>query len=107
MEDFDTNKIRTTNRTGPDHKLIVRMATAFNRLLTERNGANDFAADAWRHLRQHDLIKANTNNHVVFDSDGTGFTQIITANTRQVRDNLLRLKIIPKDIDHFLKLLTN
>lgn len=46
VEDFDTGEVRTTDRAGPNHELIVRMATAFNRLLAERGGANDFAADA-------------------------------------------------------------
>ena len=52
LEDFDTGEVRTTDRAGPNHELIVRMATAFNRLLAERGGANNFAADAWRHLRR-------------------------------------------------------
>ena len=39
LEDFDTGEVRTTDRAGPDHELIVRMATAFNRLLAERGGA--------------------------------------------------------------------
>ena len=57
LEDFDTGEVRTTDRAGPHHELIVRMATAFNHLLAERDGANDFAADAWRHLRERGLTE--------------------------------------------------
>ena len=38
VEDFDTGEVRTTDRGGPAYELIVRMATAFNRLLAERGG---------------------------------------------------------------------
>ena len=107
VEDFDTGEVRTTDRAGPDHELIVRMATAFNRLLAERDGANNFAADAWRHLRQRGLVETGASGHVVFDSGGTGFTQVMAANARQVRDGLLRLGIAPEDIDRFLELLTD
>ena len=107
LEDFDTGEVRTTDRAGPDHELIVRMATAFNQLLGERDGANDFAADAWRHLRDRGLIETGASGHVVFDCGGSGFTQVMAANARQVRDGLLRLEIAPEDIDRFLQLLTD
>jgi hypothetical protein len=107
VEDFDTGEVRTTDRGGPDHELIVRMATAFNRLLAERDGANDFAADAWRHLRQRGLVETGASGHVVFDSGGTGFTQVMAANARQVRDGLLGLGIAPDDFARFLELLTD
>jgi hypothetical protein len=106
-EDFDTGEVRTTDRAGPDHELIVRMATAFNRLLAERGGANNFAADAWRHLRQRGLDETGASGHVVFNSGGTGFTQVMAANTRQVRDGLLGLGIAPDDIARFLDVLEN
>ncbi len=107
VEDFDTGEVRTTDRAGPDHELIVRMATAFNRLLAERGGANDFAADAWRHLRQRGLLETGASGHVVFNSGGTGFTQVMAANARQVRDGLVGLGIAPDDIDRFLEVLTD
>jgi SAM-dependent methyltransferase len=107
VEDFDTGEVRTTDRAGPDHELIARMATAFNRLLAERGGANNFAADAWRHLRQRGLLETGASGHVVFDSGGTGFTQVMAANARQVRDGLLGLGISTDDIDRFLELLTD
>ena len=107
VEDFDTGEVRTTDRAGPEHELIVRMATAFNRLLAERAGASDFAADAWRHLRHRGLVETGASGRVVFDSGGSGFTQVMAANARQVRDGLLRLGIGPEDIDRFLELLTD
>ena len=33
LEDFDTAEVRTTDRDGPDHELIARVAVAFNGLL--------------------------------------------------------------------------
>ena len=105
LEDFDTGEVRTTDRAGPDHELIVRMASGFNRLLAERDGANDFAADAWRHLRRRGLVETGASGHVVFDCGGTGFTQVMAANARQVRDGLVRLGIDAKDIDRFLEML--
>ena len=107
LEDFDTGEVRTTDRGGTDHELIVRMTTAFNRLLAERGGANDFAADAWRHLRQRGLVDTGASGHVAFNSGGTGFTQVMAANARQVRDGLIGLGIPSEDIDRFLQLLTD
>ncbi len=107
VEDFDTGEVRTTDRAGPDHELIVRMATAFNRLLAERGGANDFAADAWRHLRERGLVETGASGHVAFDSGGAGFTQVMAANARQVRDGLVGLGIGPDDIARFLDVLSD
>ena len=107
LEDFDTGEVRTTDRSGPDHELIVRMATAFNRLLAERGGANDFAAGAWRHLRQRGLAETGASGHVEFSSGGTGFTQVMAANARQVREGLVGLGITPDDIDRFLEVLAD
>jgi SAM-dependent methyltransferase len=107
LEDFDTGEVRTTDRGGPDHELIVRMQTAFNRLLAERDGANNFAADAWRHLRERGLAETGASGHVAFNSGGTGFAQVMAANARQVREGLVGLGIAPDDIDHFLEVLTN
>lgn len=106
LEDFDTREVRTTDRAGPDHELIVRMATAFNRLLAERDGANDFAADAWRLLRDRGLVETGASGSVVFDSGGTGFTQVMAANARQVRDGLVGVGIAPAEIDRFLEVLS-
>ena len=105
LEDFDTGEVRTTDRLGPHHELIVRVATAFNRLLATRGGANDFAADALRHLRQRGLLDSGASGHVSFDFGGHGFAQVLAANTRQVRDGLIALSITPDDLDRFLELL--
>ena len=107
VEDFDTGEVRTTDRDGPHHDLIARMATAFNRLLGERGGASDFAADAWRHLRQRGLVDTGASGHVVFDMGGEGFAQVTAANARQVSDGLLALGISAEDIDHFIDVLSD
>jgi hypothetical protein len=83
------------------------MATAFNRLLAGRGGANDFAADAWRHLRQRGLLGTGASGHVAFDSAGQGFARVMAANTRQVRDDLVASGIAPADIDRFLEVLVD
>ena len=107
VEDFDTAEVRTTDRAGPQHELIVRMATAFNHLLAERGGANDFAANAWRHLRERGLTDTGASGHVVFDRGGEGFTQVMAANARQVRDGLSALGITAEEIDRFLEVLAD
>ena len=107
VEDFDTGEVRTTDRDGPHHDLIARMATVFNRLLGERGGASDFAADAWRHLRQRGLVDTGASGHVVFDMGGEGFAQVTAANARQVSDGLLALGISAEDIDHFIDVLSD
>lgn len=107
VEDFDTGEVRTTDRDGPNHELIVRMAGAFNRLLAERGGANDFAANAWRYLRTRGLVETGASGHVTFDSGGTGFAQVMAANARQVRDGLVGLGIASSDMDRFLQVLAD
>ena len=107
VEDFDTGEVRTTDRDGPDHELIVRMATAFNRLLAERGGASDFAADAWRHLRQRGLVETGASGHVVFDAGGAGYTQVTAANVRQVHEGFRGLGVAPEDVERFLELLAD
>ena len=107
MEDFDTGEVRTTDRGGPEHELIVRMATAFNRLLAGRDGANNFAADAWRHLRDRGLVETGASGHVVFDRGGDGYTQVTAANVRQVYDGFLGIGIAADDVDRFLVLLAD
>lgn len=105
LEDFDTGEVRTTDRAGPHQDLIVRVATAFNRLLAERDGANDFAADAWRHLRQRGLTETGASGHVVFNRGGEGFTQVMAANARQVGDGLSRLGVSAEEVEQFLAIL--
>ncbi len=107
VEDFDTGEVRTTDRGGPHHELIARMATAFNRLLAERGGASDFAADAWRLLRQRGLVNTGASGHVVFDIGGEGFAQVTTANARQVSDGLVALGVSVEDIEHFIEVLSD
>lgn len=101
LEDFDTGEVRTTDRSGPDHELIVRMAEAFNRLLGERGGVTEFAAGAWRLLRERGLVDTGASGHVAFSPGGTGWAQVMTANARQVRDDLVRQGIQPHEIDRF------
>ncbi len=107
LEDFDTGEVRTTDRAGPEQELIVRMATAFNKLLAERDGANNFAADAWRHLIERGLTETGASGHVVFDRGGDGFTQVMAANARQVSDDLARLGIAAEDVERFLEVLAD
>jgi SAM-dependent methyltransferase len=107
IEDFDTREVRTTDRSGPHHDLIVRMATAFNRLLATRGGANDFAAGAFRHLRDRGLVEVGASGHVAFDTGGQGFARVMAANAKQVRDGLVAIGIPPADIDQFLDVLAD
>ncbi len=107
VEDFDTGEVRTTDRDGPDHELIARMASAFNRLLAERGGATDFAADAWRHLRRRGLVNTGASGHVVFNVGGDGFAQVTAANAHQVHDGLVALGISAEDIEHYIEVLSD
>ena len=107
LEDFDTRDVRTTDRSGPHHELIVRMAAAFNSLLAARGGANDFAAGALRHLRNRGLVDVSASGHVAFDTGGQGFARVMAANARQVRDGLVAIGIPPADIDELLDVLAD
>jgi SAM-dependent methyltransferase len=107
LEDFDTGEVRTTDRRGPHHGLIVRVAKAFNQLLAQRGGANDFAADAWRSLRERGLVDTGASGHVSFDFGGTGFAQVVAANARQVRDGLLGLGLTPDELDRFVEVVSD
>ena len=73
VEDFDTGEVRTVDRAGPDHELIVRVAQAFNRLLATRGAVNDFAANALRILRGQGLEGTGASGHVAIDHGGTGW----------------------------------
>jgi SAM-dependent methyltransferase len=103
VEDFDTGEVRTVDRAGPEHELILRVAQAFNRLLGTRGGASDFAANAVRTLRQHGLEGTGASGYVAIDQGGTGWANVQAANARQVRDGLIAQGISAGAIDRFLK----
>jgi protein-L-isoaspartate O-methyltransferase len=107
VEDFDTGEVRTVDRAGPNHELILRVAQAFNRLLGTRGGINDFAANALRTLRGHGLEGTGASGCVRIDQGGTGWASVQAANARQVRDGLVGQGISPGDIDHFLELMAD
>ena len=88
LEDFDTGEVRTTDRDGPHHELVARVAVAFNRLLAARGGASSFSANARRELMNRGLVDTGSSGHVSIASGGTGFARAIAANTHQVRDQL-------------------
>ena len=103
VEDFDTGEVRTVDRAGPDHELIVRMAQAFNRLLGTRGGVNDFAANALRTLRGHGLEDTGASGYVAIDHGGAGWASVQAANAHQVREGLVSQGIPAGDIDRFLE----
>jgi SAM-dependent methyltransferase len=105
IEDFDTGEVRTVDRSGPHHELIVHIAQAFNRLLGTRGGVSDFAANALRSLRGQGLEGAGASGYVAIDHGGTGWAKVVAANVRQVRDGLVGQGVAPEDIDWFLKVL--
>ena len=105
LEDFDTAEVRTTDREGPDHELIARVAVAFNELLAVRGGVSSFAANARRELRNRGLVDTGSSGHVSFASGGTGFARAIAANTRQVRDQLEASGLTSAELDQFLHVL--
>lgn len=107
IEDFDTGEVRTIDRAGPNHELIVDMAQAFNRLLGTRGGTNDFAANALRALRGHGLEGTGASGHVCVDQGGTGWATVQAANARQVRDGLVAEGVASHDIDRFLAVLAD
>ena len=81
LEDFDTAEVRTTDRDGPDHELIARVAVAFNRLLAARGGVSSFAANARRELMDRGLEHTGSSGHVSIAAGGTGFARAVAANT--------------------------
>ena len=105
LEDFDTGEVRTTDRGGPDHELIARVAVAFNRLLAARGGASDFAANARRELMDRGLVDTGSSGHVSIAGGGTGFARAVAANTHQVRDQLEAAGFTPAELDRFLHVL--
>jgi hypothetical protein len=107
VEDFDTGEVRTVDRAGPNHELIVRMAQAFNRLLGTRGGTSDFAANALRTLRGHGLEGTGASGYLSIDHGGTGWATVQAANARQVRDGLIGQGISPEDVDRFLAVLAD
>lgn len=107
VEDFDTGEVRTLDRGGPNHELIVHVAQAFNRLLGTRGGVSDFAANALRTLRTHGLEDTGASGCVVIDHGGAGWATVQAANARQVRDGLIGQGVAPRDIDRFLEILAD
>ena len=107
VEDFDTGEVRTVDRAGPHHELILRIALAFNRLLGTRGGANDFAANALRILCDHGLEHPGASGYVAIDHGGTGWATVQAANARQVRDGLIGRDIPAGDIDLFLQVMAD
>ena len=105
LEDFDTGEVRTTDRAGPDHALVARVAVAFNQLLAARGGVSDFAANARRELMDRGLTDTGSSGHVSIAAGGTGFARAVAANTRQVRDQLEAAGITPAELDHFLRVI--
>ena len=105
LEDFDTAEVRTTDRDGPHHELIARVAVAFNRLLADRGGVSSFAANARRELMDRGLVDTGSSGHVSIASGGTGFARAVAANTLQVRDQLEASGFTPGELDHFLTVL--
>jgi SAM-dependent methyltransferase len=107
LEDFDTGEVRTVDRAGPNHALILRVAQAFNRLLGARGGVSDFAANAMRTLQAHGLHEAGASGHVVLDHGGGGWATVQAANARQVRDGLIGEGISPEELDRYLAVLAD
>ena len=103
LEDFDTAEVRTTDRAGPDHELIARVALAFNGLLAARGGVSSFAANARRELMDRGLVDTGSSGHVAIAAGGTGFARAVSANTVQVRDQLESSGLTPDELEHFLE----
>jgi SAM-dependent methyltransferase len=107
VEDFDTGEVRTIDRAGPHHELIVRVAQAFNRLLGARGGVNDFASNALRSLHERGLVDTGASGYVAIHRGGTGWATVLAANARQLRSGLVDEGIAPEDIDRFLEVLAD
>ncbi len=107
VEDFDTGEVRSVDRAGPHHDLILRVAQAFNRLLGSRGGASDFAADVLRTLRGHGLERTGASGYVAIDHGGAGWADVQAANARQVRDGLVAQGIPAGDVDRFIEVMAD
>jgi SAM-dependent methyltransferase len=107
LEDFDTAEVRTTDRDGPNHELIARVAVAFNGLLRARGGVSSFAANARRELTNRGLVDTGSSGHVSIASGGTGFARAVAANTSQVRDQLEATGLTAAELDHFLEVVAD
>ena len=105
LEDFDTGEVRTTDRQGPDHELIVRVAVAFNDMLGSRGAATSFAADTPRHLTDRGLVDVGASGYVAIDAGGGGFARVLAANIRQVGEALIGHGLSKEDIDRYLAVL--
>jgi SAM-dependent methyltransferase len=107
VEDFDTGEVRTIDRDGPDHELIVRMAQAFNQVLGARGGVSDFAANALRTLRGLELEDTGASGYVAVDSGGAGWAAVQAANAHQVRLDLIGRGITLAEVDRFVELMAD
>ena len=107
LEDFDTREVRTIDRDGPDHELIVRMAQAFNQVLGTRGGVSDFAANALRTLRGLGLEDTGASGYVSVAFGGTGWAVVQAANAQQVRVDLIGQGITPEEVDRFVELMAD
>jgi SAM-dependent methyltransferase len=107
IEDFDTAEVRTIDREGPHHELVVSVARAFNGLLRSRGGVTEFAASGPRNLRARGLVDVGASGHVAIDCGGRGFANVVAANTRQVRDGLVASGLEPADVDRFLEVVAD
>jgi SAM-dependent methyltransferase len=105
VEDFDTAEVRTIDREGPHHELIVSVARAFNGLLRSRGGVSEFAASGLRNLRARGLVDVGASGHVNIDCGGRGFAKVVAANTRQIRDGFVAAGLQPADLDRYLEVL--
>jgi SAM-dependent methyltransferase len=105
LEDFDTGVVHTTDRDGPSYELRARLLGEFNRLLGERGGANDFAVNALRHLRQRGLVETGASGYLAISAGGGSYAHVVAANARQVRDGFLAHGVSAEDVDRYLALL--
>jgi len=105
LEDFDTREVRTIDRDGPDHELIVRMAQAFNQVLDTRGGVSDFAANSLRYLRGFGLADTGASGYVTVDVGGTGWAAVQAANAQQVRVELIGQGMTGEEVDRFVEVM--
>jgi SAM-dependent methyltransferase len=107
IEDFDTAEVRTIDREGPHHELVVSVARAFNGLLRSRGGVTEFAASGPRNLRARGLVDIGASGYVAIDRGGRGWANVVAANARQVRDGLVASGLQPADVDRFLEVVAD